>query len=60
MGFFDSISNGFTSAWGLIKDFGQKAVNGIFLAGKLVFNWMKTNISKAVNTLINWMNQAIL
>ena len=54
MGFFDSISNGFTSAWGSIKDFGQKAVNGISSVGKSVFNWTKTNIPKAVNTTINW------
>ena len=45
------------SAWGSIKDFGQKAVNGILLAGKSVFNWIKTNIPKAVNTSINWIGK---
>ena len=29
-------------------------MNGIFLVGKSVFNWTKTNIPKAINTTINW------
>jgi hypothetical protein len=58
MGFFDSISSGFSSAWSSIKDFGGKAVNGISDAGKAVFNWGKDNIPEAASKVANFAGMA--
>jgi hypothetical protein len=53
MGFFDSISSGFSSAWDSIKNFGSQAVNNISSAASLVFNWSKENIPAAVNKVVD-------
>jgi len=52
MGFWDSISSGFSSAWNSVKSFSSKVVTGIGDAGKSVFNWGKTNIPKAAQTVV--------
>jgi len=57
MGFFDSISNGISSAWNSVKSLPNTIVNGISSAGSTVFNFAKDKVVNPVANVVTGVYQ---